>query len=79
LNLGDRDFTVLPADAAHIRNVPGRKTDGNGRLAGRSPWLAGTYWPPTMPEEIPSPEAAFAKATIWPRRAFRVDATSRNG
>jgi transposase len=33
--LGDGDFTMLPANAAHVKNVPGRKTDANDAT-----WLA---------------------------------------
>jgi hypothetical protein len=33
--LGDGDFTLLLANAAHVKNVPGRKTDVNDAT-----WLA---------------------------------------
>ena len=38
--LGDGEFELLLANAAHVKNVPGRKTDVNDAT-----WLAGTCWP----------------------------------
>ncbi len=33
-DLGDGDFTLVLANAAHVKNVPGRKTDVNAMPLG---------------------------------------------
>jgi transposase len=68
--LSDGDFTVLLANAAHVKNVPGRKTDVNDAT-----WLAdllthglirGSFVPDQQPRRCATPACAGAGSAAHP-------------